>query len=211
MIEFFKNVWASSPGNKAMLVAAALILLGAIAGVIYARFFYVRDKGFMRTDKGDDIRWEPGMVVSVFFDPELPNKYLTTCNAVIREINAIVERTILLYGSVYELSHTHPIHKVTDVPPDTIYIRLGDNLVDLTQGENEWLYDAQGHLRSSLITIRPDLVEDLLLLVTRHEFGHGLGLDHDEDPASVMAALHRGIQAKDYTDADKQRLRRSYA
>lgn len=35
MLEFFANLWESSTGNKIMLIAGALILIGAIAGVVY--------------------------------------------------------------------------------------------------------------------------------------------------------------------------------
>lgn len=35
MLEFFANLWQSGTKNKIMLIAGALIFLGAIAGVIY--------------------------------------------------------------------------------------------------------------------------------------------------------------------------------
>lgn len=35
MIDFFVTLWKSGVGNKITLIAGALILLGAIVGVIY--------------------------------------------------------------------------------------------------------------------------------------------------------------------------------
>jgi hypothetical protein len=39
-----------------------------------------------------------------------------------------------------------------------------------------------------VVTVRAGLRDDSTLLVVRHEFGHLLGLDHDDEPAAVMSA-----------------------
>ncbi len=203
----------SGIANKVMIVAAALIAIAAVAGVIYATAKGLgqgRDNGFIMTSMGNPITWNvDDFPIVALFGPLFPERYKTVYRSVATEINGIVGRQVLdIFGDEW---HGPPIQSVMDVPRGHIYLALSNSNVTNVGGINEHRYNPEsGELLACIVRLSPEMPNKLLVTAMRHEVGgHGLGLAHDSVKTSVMNPI-AGDRVAEFTDRDKRLLRSTY-
>jgi len=216
MSEFFVNTWKSSVANKAMLIGSGILLLAIVGLLVFVLINRLRggaatgDEGFMVDKKGNSLHWsKEAAPVTAAFDPDFPEEYIMIYRMVASEVNKFIGKEVLdPFGMVWE--HPKAMETVKDLPFGHMYLTLADPDVEHHGASNEYRYDDAGELKGCLIKVSPGLEGETLKTSMRHEVGgHGLGLDHDRLEHSVMFAI-AGKRAKDFTDADKERLKEVY-
>jgi len=213
VVNFFVTLWNSGAANKAMIIAAVLIAVGSVAGVIYAAAsgaWKGRDNGFIMTSGGVPITWSSDdFPIVVLFGPMFPERYKIVYRSVATEINSIVGRQIFdIFGDEWR---GPPMESVMNVPRGHIYMVLSSSNMTDVGGINEHRYNPEsGELISCIVRLSPEMPNKLLVTAMRHEVGgHGLGLAHDSVKDSVMNPV-TGNKVAEFTDRDKKLLRSTY-
>jgi len=204
MFDWLVQVWASSAANKAMIIGGAVILVGAIVGVIYG-VLTQQDRGFMKAKNGKPLRWSTDKMPLTIRYTEDAEPLLQHLIAILGDINMFSKRvvfnlTIFEFGREESLEHD-PIEVLFDVLPTGATV---GGTTDLRWDERT------GELLSAHVQIDRLIRGEQLITVIRHEFGHVLGLDHDDKKNSVMhpRASQRDV---DFTDNDKERITKAVA
>lgn len=201
MLDFIK----SAPWSFAV---AGLILVGAIAGVIYGviRKGNWADKGLMTTPEGFKLRWRRlDLPLPVWFATDLSKAWIEAWNRASSTISEAAGRNMFM-PALAAFSTMD-----TDQPQRHAVIIRDDQGVDPNHGATELQWDTRdGVLHSAHVTFPEALEGDSrAYAVALHEAMHVLGFDHDEHQSSIMyPALTKRPQT--LTDHDRKLLREIY-
>lgn len=211
MLEFLGNIWASNIGGKLTLIIGAIILVGAIGGVIYAVITKGgwEDRGFMKGPDGKPTKWrKEDLPLTVWVSPALHEAYLKLLGVVSNTFKEVIGREVFTFipagGVKLEVEKLLRGH---------VAVRDDEGL-EPNHGFARYVIAPDGYMKSCLVQLPEAHAEssdtpDKGLKITLHEFCHVLGLEHDESIASIM---HPNVQQRpqELTDQDKKLLRKTY-
>jgi len=204
MIEFFS---AMSLFNKILFGSLGVIFLIGVPIVIIWAVRTQQDRGFMKDENGANLRW-PSTPVFWYYPEDIDTPTLAALRATVREINAQC-------GTLYDLGTP------TERAVWSKYLEMWDKglqfsgalLIDVVDtapehgGSTELRWNEKGRIVGG--RIRLGKYHSFNPKVVKHEFGHGVGLAHDDKSTSIM---HEQINKRpqELTDADAKRLRKVY-
>lgn len=193
-------MWQFIVANWWMFLIALGILVGALSLIAYGVLTQY-DRGLMMRD-GKVLSWQrKDLPLRVQYEVGVPPFYLADINATVNKINSIVRK------NVFDLQVTS-FEQITSLGPTHILVVMTDP--PAAGGEADIRYDVRdGRLMAVVIKLRPDLTGQTRLTAIEHEFGHALGLDHDDRTDSIM---HPEVsqRAQAFTKKDQKLLRKLY-
>jgi hypothetical protein len=185
------------------VLAAVLSTVGIVVGVVKRGGW--KDRGFLMRE-GSEARWPMGsMPLTVWFHRDLPSVYAEAFCETVEHFNDSVG------GGLFCVPLSAPDAFCFErLPPGSVAVVPKTGIVNPAT-DIHWLGGATIH--SALIEVPP--IEDMLSerwadQIALHELGHALGLDHDEQVASIMYPVVSD-RPQALTKADIARLRRVYA
>lgn len=199
---------ASAPWTSGIVGGAIVI---ALAGVVYGILWKGgwEDKGFMLTEHGAKMKWKKSsMPIGVWVDLFVPDIWTQAIEDAVHKWNFAAGRNLFLA----------PI-KIHQYMSKKMF--QGHILVTLSDEESGFMQRDHGHtdlkfnpstgeIYSAVITLPKESLA-MAPYIAIHEFGHALGLEHDESDESIMyfELLKRRDPGK-ITDADAERIKRAY-
>jgi hypothetical protein len=157
-------------------------------------------------------RFWPDMVLplDVFYSPLLRLRYRSALSCCINQINLACHRVVL--NAPQEASNKLAVELERysiDPPLGTIYVKDCEDR-STTEGSVQFYQDSK-HVLCCAVVRLPESEEGpcLTLGVTLHEMGHLLGLQHDDDPGSIMFPIAK-IRPQLLPNKDMDTLKRIY-
>lgn len=166
------------------------------------------DAGFMKTARGADIHWNRvDLPVAVIVSPDADYLYMEEVGLAVKIVNRIIGTKVYADPSPCTLDFVRAWVADGRGMRGTILVQA-DNVDDKHAGVYPNKY-RDGIMVSVLMVLpaeKPTRIDVVLMIV--HELGHGLGLDHDGHPGSIM--FPRQVPGQTFTRADQMRLRATY-
>jgi hypothetical protein len=201
MWQFIKSSpWTWAVAGVILILAA----IGIIVGVVTKGRW--KDRGFMVRD-GNRLCWEVNAFpIGVILHGDLSRSIIEIIKDVTNKFSVVIKNRNLFL--ITELMV--PKFDWASFPPDGyISIVLGPG-IGSSKGITEHHYVREnGRILSAKITIPAIYNKDTLDRIITHEFGHALGLDHDESVMSIMHPLIKNRPQK-LTPHDTKLLRTTY-
>lgn len=207
MWEFICN-WSLS--TKIM---AAIIGGGAVIGTVFALIMHFtkwKDRGFMKDEQGNKLLWNQAQLPTMIHYPDsAPDAAVAAMRNAIREINGLVQSMLYDMGTPVEAFNWTKMREHWAEKQCTV----GTVLVEVVNSDDEHggTTDLRWGKNGELICgfIRVNMTHCSNPVVWKHELGHGVGLDHDNDSGSMMYERVTG-RPQEFTEGDIRRLQLHY-
>jgi len=198
MLNFFKSIWQKNWAGKATLIGAALVLIGAVVGVVYGVATHAGDESFLKTDKGASYHWDRAdLPLQCMHDDSVTEAHVGAYNDARQAINAAVGKTLIGPCQAWLLTDkpfpTKPVQGTillhVGQPEDT---QDGVTVQDPFKGHpggstmHYLTPDGSGRIFGTVVWVDPRFERGLNARVWIHELGHVLGLAHDRLQSSIM-------------------------
>ena len=158
---------------------------------------------------GQPLRWLPGdLPIFVWLDPNLTEAWLDAWAWARQQYNKLVGFELFASGLIP--TDAAPMPDPENLPDGAAWIRMGGPDMPKTHAHTMHTYAREtGRIKSALVEV-PDIDEkETQRGVMVHGLGHVLGLDHDEQRASIMYPVLQQ-RPQTVTEADIERLRKHY-
>jgi|GEM_PF-7071364 len=209
--------WQFLKQNWVMSLIVLVVLLMAVAAIVYAVLTKEGDEGFLRGSDGEILRWErSSLPLSCMYSDaaEKHQEYIDFATDTIHE----------RVGNVIGICRPWLLKKPFPTKParGVILVTLG---TDSDGGEGVYVsspFDPKhggvtslfadretGKLYGAIIKVDPSVSKELLNRVYLHEFLHAFGLAHDRLKGSIMYPNATG-RGKDLSSKDVERLKEVY-
>lgn len=207
-------MWEFISGHPWTFVAGGLILIAAIAGVVYGVLTRGgwEDRGFMVTDDGKHpLKWlRTSFPITCIVHPQVPLMWRATYTAAAKRINQAVGAELF-----DPLAQDAPPGYRLDgpVPPGFLFLCSAEPAGELQPDHGttrlKW-GKADGRIFSAVVTVPTDTIQRAAVML--HELGHVLGLDHDEIWTSIMyPRLSARAAPGELSEEDIKRLKGAYS
>jgi hypothetical protein len=193
--------------NLWMFLVGVAIFVAAVVGVIWGIVAKGRwtDRGWMLTKDGKPIRWRPGVLLTVWYRKDLAAVYVDELFAATRYFNDAIGRTV--FDSVAKAPEAFRFDQLPPAGSSLVSV-FDDDGAEPNHGQTTFTNTPEGEMERARVQL-PEAQIHLARKLIRHEFGHVLGLDHDEQRGSIMYPSIQG-RPQALGTGDIKRLREYY-
>jgi hypothetical protein len=190
MFGFFKNMWNKNVAGKLSIIAGALIIVLAVAGIIYGVATQEGDLTFMKKE-GHELHWTKiNTPVQCTYDPT-KLKTITPYSNAIGHINMAIGFTLYSPCIPWQLPQAMPEHMTGQITLHEGIPAINRTVTTIDDKDPGGVTDIKwdkrdGTILSASVRINVAIESKYIDRAWQHELLHAVGLDHDRMQSSIM-------------------------